>query len=111
MADDSEVDIAQTDDPAGDVFDVDAYIDSKDAKPQKKQPPPYQMYPGSRIPVSKAFGSLWRTKIEATQRANELIYEAWEQCFGYYNNHQVKTQESSKGVFQRGDVTENIVYS
>jgi hypothetical protein len=111
MADDSEVDIAQNDDPTGDVFDVDTYL--KGEKPEKgyKYVPPYQMYPQSRIPVSKAYGSLWRTKIEATQRANELIYEAWEQCFAYYNNHQVKQSESSKGVFSRGDVTENVVYS
>jgi hypothetical protein len=69
------------------------------------------MYPGSKIPVSRAFGQLWRTKVEAAQRTNEIIYEAWEQCFAYYNNHQSKASESSKGVFQRGDVTENVVYS
>jgi hypothetical protein len=113
MADPSYEDttINPNDDPAGDTFDVDTYLDGKDKKPKEKNIPPYQMYPGSKIPVSKAFGSLWKTKIEATQRANELIYEAWEQCFAYYNNHQVKASESSKGVFQRGDVTENVIYS
>src|SRR6516165_1877889 len=111
MVDDTEFVFDANDDPAGDdAFDVDTYLKGEQ-KPSKKEPPVYQMYPGSRIPVSKAFGSLWRTKIEATQRANELIYEAWEQCFAYYNNHQVKASESSKGVFQRGDATENIVYS
>jgi len=71
----------------------------------------YQVYPDSKIPVSKAYGSLWRTMIDSAQKANELIYEAWEQCFAYYNNHQVKAQDSSKGTFSRGDVTENVVYS
>jgi len=100
-----------SDDPSGDAFDVDTYLDQKPTSQAKQKIPVYQMYPASRIPVSKAFGSLWRTKIEAATRANELIFEAWEQCFAYYNNHQVKAQESSKGVFQRGDATENIVYS
>src|SRR5215471_161815 len=98
------------DDPNGDVFDVDSYEQGKKTE-TKKVAPAYQMYPGSRIPVTKAYGSLWRTKIEATLRANELIYESWEQCFAYYNNHQNRASESSKGVFHRGDVTENIVYS
>ena len=69
------------------------------------------MYPDSKIPVTKAFGSLWRTMIDSAIATNEFVHEAWEQRFAYYNNHQVKTAGSSKGVFVRGDVTENIVYS
>jgi hypothetical protein len=116
MVDSTETEINQNDDPTGDVFDVDTYLNSdndgeRPGTKAKKEPPPYQMYPESKIPVSKAFGSLWRTKIEATQRTNELIYEAWEQCFAYYNNHQVKAAQSTKGIFTRGDVTENVVYS
>jgi hypothetical protein len=69
------------------------------------------MFPDSRIPVTKAFGTLWRNKLDSALTANELIYESWEQCFGYYNNHQNKISGSSKGVFSRGDITENVVYS
>lgn len=95
-----------------DIFDVDAHADGDKPSPKtKKDVPLYQMYEGSKIAVSKAFGALWRTKVEATIQANDLIFEAWEQCFAYYNNHQVKSNETSKGVFHRGDVTENIVYS
>ena len=109
MADDYEM--GDTDDPTGDLFDVDEYLKGGKPKSEKPEVPVYQVYPESRVPVSKAYGQIWKTKIEATQKANELVYEAWEQCFSYYNNHQNKTSESSKGVFTRGDVTENIIYS
>jgi hypothetical protein len=103
----------QDDDPVGNNFDVNDIIEGKkpDDKSAKKPIPPYQVYPDSKIPVSKAFGSLWHTKLECAMKANELVYEAWEQCFAYYNNHQVKQSESSKGVFSRGDITENVIYS
>jgi len=105
-----QFDFDQPDDPQGELFDVDEYINGKQPEPDKKIPA-YQMYPDSRIPVTKAFGSLWRNKLDAALTANELIYESWEQCFAYYNNHQNRVSGSSKGVFSRGDVTENVVYS
>lgn len=110
MADETDYGMNSNDDPLGDDFDIDEVLKGEN-KPEAPPMPAYQMYPGSKIPVSKAYGSMWKNKIEATQKANELVHEAWEQCFAYYNNHQVKTAESSKGVFSRGDVTENVVYS
>jgi hypothetical protein len=112
MANEFDKDMNDDDDPVGDDFDVNDIIDGK--KPKAKEPkevPMYQVYADSKIPVSKAYGSLWRTMIDSSLKANELIYEAWEQCFSYYNNHQVKIQSSSKGTFSRGDITENVVYS
>jgi len=113
MADDTEYDMGDNDDPTGDNFDVNDIIEGKKPKDKadKKPPPPYQIFGDSKIPVTKAYGSLWRTMIDSALKANELIHDAWEQCFAYYNNHQVKVSESSKGTFTRGDVTENIVYS
>jgi len=105
-----QYDFNEGDDPEGEVFDVDQYVNGK-APEQKREVPPYQMYPDSVIPVTKAFGSLWRNKLDAALSSNELIYESWEQCFAYYNNHQNKVSGSSKGVFSRGDITENVVYS
>lgn len=112
MADD-DTDFNSTDDPQGDNFDVNDFINGKKKNPKdsKKEPPPYQVYADSKIPVTKAYGALCRTMIEAATKANDLIYDAWEQCFAYYNNHQVKVSESAKGSFSRGDVTENVVYS
>jgi hypothetical protein len=111
MADDT--DLNYDDDPQGDAFDVNDFIDGKQPKEstKKKEPPIYQVYPDSKVPVTKAYGSLWRTMIDSALKANELIHDAWEQAFAYYNNHQVKMSDSSKGVFSRGDVTENVVYS
>jgi hypothetical protein len=100
----------QNDDPEGDAFNVDSYTKGE-PKSSKKEPPPYQVYADSKIPVTKAFGSLCRTMIDSALKANELIHDAWEQCFAYYNNHQVKISGSSKGTFARGDITENVVYS
>lgn len=110
----NEFDTSADDDPQGDMFkDVNDFIDGKKPKAdkEKKEVAPYQVYPDSKIPVSKAFGSLCRTMVDSAMKANELIHEAWEQCFAYYNNHQVKISESSKGTFSRGDITENMVYS
>jgi hypothetical protein len=110
----NEFDMSADDDPQGDMFkDVNDFIDGKKPKADKaqKEVAPYQVYPDSKIPVSKAFGSLCRTMVDSALKANELIHDAWEQCFAYYNNHQVKISESAKGTFSRGDVTENIVYS
>ena len=105
-----QYDFDEPDDPQGESFDVDQYINGRTPEP-KREVPPYQMYPDSAIPVTKAFGTLWRNKLDAALTANDLVYEAWEQCFAYYNNHQNRTSGSSKGVFSRGDVTENVVYS
>lgn len=112
MADDTDFSGDDTD-PLGDNFDVNNIIDGKKPKDgaKRQEPPIYQVYPDSKIPVTKAYGSLWRTMIDSALKANELIHDAWEQCFAYYNNHQVKLSDSSKGVFARGDVTENVVYS
>jgi len=109
----NEFDMNDDDDPSGDTFDVNDFIDGKqdEKKKPEKETPLYQVYPDSKIPVSKAYGKLCRTMIDSAIKANELIHEAWEQCFAYYNNHQVKVAESSKGTFSRGDVTENVVYS
>jgi hypothetical protein len=105
-----QYDFNESDDPQDEAFDVDKYVNGEKPAPAKRVPP-YQMFPDSRIPVTKAFGSLWRNKLDSALSTNELIYESWEQCFAYYNNHQNKVSGSSKGVFSRGDVTENVVYS
>src|SRR4249920_247261 len=96
-----ETDINSDDDPVGDNFDVNDIIEGKKKKDPKgpKEVPLYQVYEDSKIPVTKAYGSLWRTMIDSALKANELIHDAWEQCFAYYNNHQVKLSESSKGTF------------
>lgn len=90
------------------VFDIDSV--GKEPK-EKKVEPLYRVYSGSRIPVSKSMGKMWRMKKEAAEKAYELVFEAWNEALKYYNNNQIKSMETPRGIFKRGDSTENIVYS
>lgn len=92
-----------------DTFDVDAHLKPKDAEASNE--PLYRVYEGSRIAVSKAVGTLWKKRLDAALVAYEQVYKAWDETFRYYNNNQVTEMQSSRGVFKRGDSTENIVYS
>jgi len=90
------------------VFDVDAHM--KEKAPEAETPL-YRIYKGSRIAISKATGQMWKKKLDAAKVAYEAVYEAWDQTMMYYNNNQTSELRTSKGLFKRGDSTENIVYS
>lgn len=92
-----------------DVFNVDTYGE-KDKGPAPEEPL-YRVYRGSRIAISKAVGTMWKKRYDAALAAYELTYLAWDETFRYYNNNQTRTATTSRGVFKRGDSTENIVYS
>lgn len=102
-------------DPLGvdntDVFDVDSLDKPKGSKGRKAPEPLYRVYKDSRIPISKAVGTLWKKRFDAALTAYDLIYGAWNESFKYYNNNQTKQLMTTRGVFHRGDSTENIVYS
>jgi hypothetical protein len=93
-----------------DLFDVDAHLKGK-GETEKEPGPLYRVYKGSRIPVSKSVGTLWKRRFDAGLAAYEAIYQAWDQAFMYYNNNQTKDLQTPRGQFSRGDGTENIVYS
>lgn len=96
--------------PEGDdVFDV----DRMDEKPKKEEAPDelFRIYPGSRIPVSRSVGVAWKQKFDATKATYETIEREWDEAYKYYNNTQTKGVETPRGVFKRGDSTENVVYS
>lgn len=99
MADDYESD---------DTFDIDK-MDEPDSKSEEQ--PLYRIYPGSRIPVSRSVGVAWRQKFDATKATYEVIEREWDEAYKYYNNTQTKGVETPRGVFKRGDSTENVVYS
>lgn len=91
-----------------DVYDVD--------QPKKKEKPVdtgplYRIYKGSKIPVSRAVGTMWKSRFDAGMAAYEVIFDSWNEVFKYYNNNQTKEQHSPRGVFRRGDSTENVVYA
>jgi hypothetical protein len=96
--------------PGGDdVFDVDQ-MDEK-SKPKEKEEPLYRIYEGSRIPVSRSVGVAWKQKFDATKATYETIEREWDEAYKYYNNTQTKGVETPRGMFKRGDSTENVVYS
>lgn len=96
--------------PEGD--DTNVYdIDGGKPKEEPAAEPLYRVYKGSKIPVSRSLGKSMQNRRDAAVAAYETIYDAWNQTFAYYNNSQGKSLETPRGVFRRGDSTENIVYS
>jgi hypothetical protein len=93
----------------GELFDV----DSLGEKPVVEAAQPlYQIYEGSKVVVSKQVGKYWKNRYDASLKAYEEIRLAWEEVYRYYNHSQNKTTMGSpRGVFRRGDSTENIIFS
>jgi hypothetical protein len=100
-----------------DIFDtdtVDVDVGDSNASPSRgsKEPAPvYRVYEGSRIAISSSVGKLWQRRINAAVKAYEQVAIIWDEVFKYYNNNQGKPIDSSRGMFKRGDVTENVVFS
>ena len=102
--------MAEDDIPEGnnDIFDP----DTLDQTPQEKEIVPlFQIFEGSRIAVGKGTGPTWKKKIDAAVKAYDYITQMWDEAFRYYNNSQGKALSTPRGVFKRGDSTENILYS
>jgi hypothetical protein len=91
-------------DDTTDVFDT-------SVPKSKKLPPPYRVYEGARVPVSRAVGKAWKSRYDAAVAAYESIWEVWEEVYRYYNNDQTKSVDTPRGKFKRGDGTENLVFS
>ena len=91
-----------------DVFDPDA------TKPVEEPPIPqplYQIYAGSKIVVSKQVGKYWRNVYDAAMTAYAPTRLIWEEVYRYYNHNQSKANYTPRGVFHRGDSSENIIFS
>ena len=91
-----------------DLFDVDS-----NTAPQVVPPvqPLYQIYAGSKIAVSKQVGIYWKRKYDAAVKAYTDIKAVWEDCYRYYNHSHDKATQTPRGLFRRGDCTENVIYS
>lgn len=82
---------------------------------EKKQQPLYKII-GPKVPVSKAFGKAIETRKQAALMATELVREARNEAYRYYNHNQTKdavARRSGSGDvrFRSGDSNENVVYS
>lgn len=90
------------------VYNVDKH--GEEPKEEKVQPL-YQIYEGSKIPVSGQVGPMWKKKFDAAMKAYTATHEAWDVVMSYYNFNHMGSLETSAGTFKRGDGSENIVYS
>lgn len=94
------------------AYDIEEEVPGlKEEEVVEKQEPLYRVYKGSRIAVGKGTGKMWKQRLDAALVAYGDVYKAWEEAYRYYNNSQTKTVVGPRGVFNRGDSTENIVYS
>src|SRR5439155_388478 len=73
--------------------------------------PLYRIYKDSRLPVGKAIGKMMKKRYDAAKKAYEHVYSVWEEAFRYYNNDHMSSMNTTKGLFKRGDNTENVIFS
>jgi hypothetical protein len=91
------------------VFDPDAQ--NQDESKAEELQPLFQIYEGARVAVSKAVGPAWKKRFDAAIAAYNATHEIWDTVIGYYNNSQDKQLKTPRGVFKRGDGTENVIFS
>lgn len=86
-----------------------------EAPKDKKPEPMFKIIGASKIPVSKAFGRNVERRKDASLKAYEMVRDAINEVYRYYNHNQVKDDISSRGdiaaKFRQGDGSENIVYA
>src|SRR5258705_5019114 len=100
--------ITNTEDSNGELFDP----DTLGANPVVEEAQPlYQIYEGSKVVVSKQVGKYWKNRYDAALKAYEEIRNSWEEVYRYYNHSQNKSSQTPRGLFHRGDSTENIIFS
>ena len=80
-----------------------------------KVEPLYRMISDQKIPVSKATGKLWQgRKTLGCKVMEEKYYRAWDEAMAYYNHDHTGIDGdmvTTKGMFSKGDETENVVFS
>jgi len=80
-----------------------------------KEVPAWQAIGSAGIRVSKAYGKNVERRKQAAVTAMEVVRQAWDECYRYYNHNQVrddvfKTQRRPT-TFRQGDSYENLVFS
>lgn len=102
------------------ISEVDGEITSE----QKNKPeynPVYQLYPDSKIPVSKSMGSFWHARQKEMIAYNEKNHasERWDEVIRYYQNDQSAKSGTNSDLARpstgskrdRKHSTENIVFA
>jgi hypothetical protein len=107
--------------------EVDATIDaglgeSAPAKrTRKRKDPSYKIMGDSRIPVAKATGKIWKSRVAQSMKQTEGVREAWSEAIRYYENDQLnhrQGQENASGntignrkLNNNITETENVVFA
>jgi hypothetical protein len=80
-----------------------------------KEPPAWQSIGHAAIRVSKAFGKNVERRKQAAINAMEIVRQAWDEAYRYYNHNQVRDDVFKSQVrpttFRQGDSYENLVFS
>ena len=81
----------------------------------------YQVYPGSRAPVSKRYGPMWKERLDAAVNNRAELEKGWDENIRYYNNDQQLHREKrnntsgnrrlSKRRNASWSETENVIFS
>jgi hypothetical protein len=95
----------------GDIYDMDTEEAEDAGKKVVPAQPLFRIFEGSKIAISKSIGKMWKQRFDAAIKAYDPIVRVWDTVFRYYNNNQDKNLETPRGVFTRGDETENVVFS
>ena len=86
------------------------------------QGPMYQIDPASKIAVSKNYGKLWKSRLDAAMSARKLHVDGWDEAIRYYNHdqqsHRINSRDGRSGnryfsARRNADwsETENLVYA
>ena len=107
--------------------DVDANIDASlgaDApkkRSRKRKDPVYKVVGDSKIPVSKATGKVWKSRVSQVREHTKYVTESWSEAIRYYENDQLnhrQGQENQSGnrlgnrkLNNNITETENVVFA
>jgi hypothetical protein len=91
-----------------------------EAAPEEKGPI-YRVVGNTKIPVSKATGSLWQSRIDQAACARKDAESAWAEAIRYYENDQAAHRDGNeagsgnrrgtRGIDDNWSATENVVFS
>lgn len=82
--------------------EVDANIDASlgDAKPKKRtrkrREPSYQIVGNSKVPVSKATGKVWKSRVSQSLVHTKDVREMWTEAIRYFENDQLPHRSASE---------------
>lgn len=81
----------------------------------------YQVYEGSRVPVSKRYGAIWKARLDSALSARTELANGWDESIRYYNNDQLSHREAHRGASGNARIskrtnrlhteTENLIFS